>query len=91
MLIFCKLIILEDTPKRSPLVTHYMRTYSQEDWIDLLKLHGVKLIDYKGVSFLRYRIKWLPAGFSAKLDLVLGYIKLFRSFAKVSVFSFSHN
>ena len=65
----------------------YMRSHTQRGWIDLVESQGGRLVDYTGVSFVRFR-SHVPPRLCALADRMLSRIPSWRHRATVSAFSF---
>ncbi len=81
-------VLLEDTFRENIRDTDYMLARSQKGWIDLVESQGARVLDYTGVSFLRFRTRRVPPVLWARIDSVLGRIARLRSRATVTAFAF---
>lgn len=84
-------VLIEDTRVQNARAGNYMLTYSQNGWINLVQGQGAKVIDFTGVSFLRFRHRWLPMRLSAGVDSMLGFTSFFKERAVVTAFAFAKN
>lgn len=81
-------LLVEDTIVGQPREDDYMRTYSQQGWIELLRSQGAEIVGYVGVSFLRFRFIRVLAPLCVALDSILGKIRWFAPRATVTAFAF---
>jgi SAM-dependent methyltransferase len=82
-------VLLEDTVDCEPKEDGYLLTYPQKEWIGLVESQGSRLIDFTGVSFVRFQFRQLPVLFSVGTDLILGHLPWVRHRAKVTAFAFA--
>lgn len=80
-------VLLEDTKPPNQAKNEYLLSSTQQQWIDLVKSQGARLIGYTGVSFVRFKWRKVPA-VCAGVDYVLGTIPGLRHRAKVTAFAF---
>jgi len=82
-------VLIEDTPAVEDTSSDsYRLSHTQRGWIELVESQGGRLLDFTGVSFLRFGRRPIPAAVWATIDLVLGTISGVRSRAVVSAFAF---
>jgi ubiquinone/menaquinone biosynthesis C-methylase UbiE len=82
-------VLVEDTVVGGePLVSDYMLTYPQHDWISLVESQGAQILKFIGVSFLRFAYARIPPQVSAALDFLIGYVRWCREHATVTAFAF---
>jgi ubiquinone/menaquinone biosynthesis C-methylase UbiE len=81
-------VLLEDTVRDDGRVNEYMRSHSQRGWIDLVESQGAHLVDFTGVSFVRFKLRRVPAAVQARIDAALGKMDRFRARATVTAFAF---
>ena len=81
-------VLVEDTVRDDVGDADYMLARSQEGWIGLVESQGGRVLDYTGVSFLRFRTGRIPPVLWAGIDSVLGRVGRLRSRATVTAFAF---
>jgi ubiquinone/menaquinone biosynthesis C-methylase UbiE len=81
-------VLLEDTLPEGTRPAPHMLAATQREWIDLVESQGGRLIDYAGVSFVRFRLRRVPARVCVAIDRVLGSIRALRGSARVTAFAF---
>jgi ubiquinone/menaquinone biosynthesis C-methylase UbiE len=81
-------VLLEDTVRGNDRANGYMLSRTQRSWIELIESQGGRLVDYTGVSFVRFKVKRIPASLAARADLLLGGIPALKGWASVTAFSF---
>ena len=73
-------VLVEDTPLRDSVVSDYMVTYPQHDWISLVQSQGAEVRNFLGISFLRFDcFSRLPPQVAVAIDLMLSHIRWFRT------------
>jgi len=61
-------VLIEETIVGNHKPSDYMLTYTQDDWIDLVQSQGTQILDFIGVSFLRFKYKRLPVLLCVGID-----------------------
>lgn len=81
-------VLIEDTMPPGTKPGAYLLATTQQEWIALVESQGGRLIDYVGVSFVRFRLRPLPPRICVAIDRVLGGIRAARGNACVTAFAF---